>query len=330
MKSKNVIRRGTGVVYHYTSLDTFMKILDGIKDGYITFHGSDIFTMNDPTEFYHGYKTLLDFLPQIENDFYNKIKSGQFVLDVDTRALDDKYRLSESWDKDNYSTEQEWIYAQIKELHESYKTPFVVSFSCQRDFLPMWSTYGGKGHGVALGIDVQPYYIFKTDKNGEMIFETRNDNENEIKSLLVSYDTISLQHPITSYIRLELKSYLQKLSRKINNNEPINELQRNTINYILYISSALIKNKVYSYEEESRLIMFISSLKDVHYKINGTQKVIPYIQIKISIEKLKKLVIGPCCDFESTKLMVKTRLKQLGLSFPDDVFLKSNIPYRNM
>lgn len=328
MKNNNVIREGSGIVYHYTSLDTFMKIMDGVKGNKFIFHGSDIFSMNDPTEFYHGYKKLWNLLPQIENDLYYKIRNQQIEIDIDIKVLDEKYKLSEVWKRYNYSTQDEWLAARFKEMRESYRTPFVISFSCQRDFLPMWSSYGDNGHGIALGIDVQAYYIKKKQGNGETWFDFSNYNAEDMHTLLVSYDKISLQHPLARIVQSGISSYVQELSKMIGNSEQTEVLQKWALDIIFNFSSALIKNKTYSYEEESRLVCYASRLEDIKYKINANKDVIPYIEVEIPVAKLKEIVIGPCCDYKSVKQMLVTRFKQLGISISEDALSKSGIPFR--
>ena len=304
MKNNNVIREGSGIVYHYTSLDTFMKIMDGVKGNKFIFHGSDIFSMNDPTEFYHGYKKLWNLLPQIENDLYYKIRNQQIEIDIDIKVLDEKYKLSEVWKRYNYSTQHEWLVTHFKEMRESHRTPFVVSFSCQRDFLPMWSSYGDNGHGIALGIDVQAYYIKKKQGNGETWFDFSNYNEEDMHSLLVSYDKISLHHPLIYYMRLSINLYLKELSEMIGNRGQIEVLQKRALDNIFNYSSAL------------------------KYKINANKDVIPYIEVEMPVAKLKEIVIGPCCDYTSVKQMLETRFKQLEISMPEKAISKSGIPFR--
>ena len=107
---KNYIRQGSGVVYHYTSLDTFLKLLDGIKYGYFRFWASDIFTMNDPTEFYHGFEKLWKLLPEIEDNLYKRISENHEKCDIKPMSLDNRYRLSNIWRrKYDIKDVKEWL-----------------------------------------------------------------------------------------------------------------------------------------------------------------------------------------------------------------------------
>lgn len=329
MKNKGILRENSGVVYHYTSLDTFLKLLDGIKNGYFQFHGSDILSMNDPTEFIHGFIELWRILPKIEDDYYDKVRNNPNHFQIDVKTLDDKFRLSKMWDdKNNGISCEKMISDYVNAMHESILLPFVVSFSCQKDFLPMWSTYGDGGHGIALGIDIQAYYIKKRSVFGKTLFDISNYNENELHSVLVSYDNISVSHPLALYVQSFLYTYLKNVQEAIDDEAKIARLEEGTIRNIFIFSSALIKNKVYSYEEESRLLCNCSDVKDVHFKINANQNVVPYIHVNIPVSKLKDIILGPCCDEESTRLMLTTRLNQLGIVFQQNRIQKSCIPYR--
>ena len=94
------------------------------------------------------------------------------------------------------------------------------------------------------------------------------------------------------------------------------------------IASALIKNKSYSYEEESRLLYDKWRMKDVKFRTDANNNIIPYVHVGIPIEKLKEIVIGPRCDFKTVKQALMIRFKQVGISLSDENIIKSNVPYR--
>lgn len=53
-----LIRQGSGIVYHYTTLDNFFVLLDGTRYGYHRLWASSIFTMNEPFELFYGCDKL--------------------------------------------------------------------------------------------------------------------------------------------------------------------------------------------------------------------------------------------------------------------------------
>ena len=328
-KRKSLLKEGSGIVYHYTSLDTLFKMLDGINNDYLQFHASDIMSMNDPTEFIIGFNKLWKLLPQIEDDYYDLIKNDVNHFQISLKTLDEKFRLSRIWNVEGQEkSEKKVIHDYINLMHKSFRLPFVISFSCQKDFLPMWSTYGDKGYGVALGIDIQSYYIRKKDENGKTLFDFTNYNEAEPHSLLVSYESISTSHSLALYAKSLIRSYLLKIQDFIDEDNKIEKAKKETIYNTFTISSALIKNKVYSYEEESRLVCNCNDYREVKFKMNSHKEVTPYIYVNIPVSKLKEIVLGPCCNEESTTLMLTTRLKQLGIELPKNAISKSCIPYR--
>lgn len=329
MTNNNLIKEGCGIVYHYTSLDTLLIILDKVKDGKFIFHATYIFSMNDPTEFFHGFCQLWTLLPQIEIDLYKKLKDNLHIFNIDENLLDDKYKLSNMW-KRNSGNEEECLKAHIEQMRQSYQLPFVVSLSCHEDSLPMWSTYGDQGNGVALGIETQSYYTKSIQKDGTMLLDFSKNDENELHSLLVSYDEISIYHPLAIYAQICLGDYLKSIAKQKNDKDSLFYYQLKAMDNITRFASAYMKNRAYKYEEESRLLFYRQDNKDVKFKIIATKEVLPYIEREIPISKLKKIVIGPCCDYKTVKLALKTRLVQLGIPFEDENIKQSNIPYRNL
>lgn len=329
MSSSRLIMEGSGIVYHYTSLDTFFKILDGIKYEHFIFHGTDIFSMNDPTEFIHGFRQLWKILPQIEKDLYEKIRNNPQIYSVDKTFLDKRYRLSNMWDSKKGSNKS-WLKAYVDEMHQSYKTPFVISFSCHEDYLPMWSTYGDKGNGIALGIDIQSYFRKTIMDDGTTLYDLTSFGSDDLFSLLVSYDPITKNHPISKYAGICIENYLKTIQSQNIDDETLLSLQFRALVNLTRYASALIKNEAYKYEKESRLVCFCNDTKGVQFKISSTKKVLPYIHVDIPVSKLKKVVIGPCCDFKAVKTALKTRFMQLGIILNDDDIVNSKVPYRHL
>lgn len=327
MIEKRLIKEGNGIVYHYTSLDTLLKIFDGIKDGQLIFHGSDIFSMNDPSEFILGFKQLWSLLPQIENEFYKNIKGTPQSYNISEPFLDNKFRLSNMWNRWD-GNKKSWLKAYVESMHRLYESPFVVSFSCHEDFLPMWSTYGDQGHGVAIGIDIQAYYEKKILKDGTTMLDFTSYDNKELHSILVTYDKLSINHPLAILTKLYIGNYLRSIREIDVDDEKLFQLQMRTLDSITKLASAMIKNDAYRYEEESRLISYRKDMNDVRFKVSSKKNIIPFIHIGIPVSKLKKIVIGPCCDYLSVMNAIKVRLEQKGISLKDDDFLKSTVPYR--
>ncbi len=288
------------IVYHYMSVQTFLKILEkSLEDNNLTFHASDIFSMNDPTEFKYGFEKVWELLPKIEE------KEG--VLPV--------FRISNLWRGERKETEIECNNKIIDEMHNEFSSPFVICFSKKSDFLPMWSTYGNNGEGLSVGLDIKDYYLVaKREEIGKSYkFYTG--------AVEVCYDDISMDNPIAQYIENVLyKRYLSQVTMT-----KLSELKKEYLKEIMSYASTLIKHPAYSYEEEYRLSKRVDT-EQIKFKTNSKGKPIAYIEVKIPKNCIKHIVIGPRCDYDSVKLILDTKMKQLGL---DELhFSKSGIPYR--
>jgi hypothetical protein len=292
----------TNIAYHYTSIDILLKLLDGIKDDHFVFHGSYILNMNDPTEFKYGFKQIIEILPKIEDEL----------------LVENKDRLSRVWNDDD-----------IREMHlqmmcRTFRLPFVVCFSNNRDHLPQWGMYGDKGRGVSLGFDIQDYYrIIRLGSN--VFLDMTNNDEIKLRAIRVSYKHISNRHSFVTAIKLFYKKYLTQIS-DIEDEKTKCNLKLDTLSLIAYFLSSLIKHKAYSYEAESRVLYPCLSSSDVMFKMNSRGQLTPYIDVGIEKKRLKKIIVGPCCDYDSTKLMLEAKLNQIGLNHIK--ILRSEIPYR--
>ena len=291
------------IAYHYTSIDTFSKMLDGIKYNHFLFHGSYILSMNDPLEFKYGFNQVHRLLKSIENE-----------LMIDTGD-----RLSRIWEEDETREEQ------IKMLSDTFSLPFVVCFSNHKDYLPQWIMYGDNGYGVSLGFSIQDYCKISKLASGMKILDFTDFDEKKMYAIKVSYKSISGRHSFRIFLKNLYKEYIEKL-QAIKDTESRIKTQLEYLKTIAFHLPTLIKHKAYSYEDETRLLFFRSNASDVKLKTNTKGQTIPYIKVGVEVDRLKKIVVGPQCDFESTKLILETRLKQLNIEKVEIV--KSQIPFR--
>ena len=119
--------------YHYTTQETLCGMLNkyraensqGTQENLI-FWASSIFTMNDPLEMKHGVEVFKKLIP------FNE----EFYKDVYKISLEERLNL------DYFNSD--------KFLSNQSNTPFVISFSRNRDDLAMWALYGESGFGVVL------------------------------------------------------------------------------------------------------------------------------------------------------------------------------------
>ena len=250
------------LVYHYTTIESFQKILENSIDkkaGKITefkFWASSIYAMNDPTEFLHGYRLICKELPKMEKE-----------LDI----KDNNYKLS-MLDVSQYGKEGKGNYDKIIEaIYDSSDVPFILSFVKQKckDFLPMWSTYANNGNGVCLGFCNNEYKIdfAKGDYNVELL--------NRLHSSDVSYDGID--DVVNRTLRKFYKSSYDKY-RCSESKELIRQKEK-CLAQMTLIGAPYCKHEAYKYEQESRLIKFCNNSKQVRYRCNARGRIIPYLEI---------------------------------------------------
>lgn len=297
-----MVYQTNNLVYHYTSLEVLLKLLDNNKDGKIFFHASYILYMNDPEEFKYGMNKIINLLPQYENKY----------------LVENKDRLSHVWNNDELRT------AHFKMLKENFRLPFVICFCNNRDYLPQWGMYGNQGKGVSLGFDLQDYYQIK-EIDGKKILCMTDIEDGKLRAIKVSYKHLSNRHFFMIAVGLYYQHYLDRI-KNTEDKEMKWKIKWATLTNIAFYLFPLIKHKAYSYELESRIIYPFIRKEDVKFKINSANKLVPYVEVGIETERFRKIVIGPCCDFENTKIILETRLKQLGLEHVK--ILKSQIPFR--
>lgn len=297
------------MVYHYTSIESFQKMLESItRDGddyFLIFWATSIYAMNDPLDFLQGYKLLKDsVIPDIERE-----------INITDKTL----RLSYIWKKviGKLPSREDKDYM-IRHIYDNHKNPFIISFSKKKDFLPMWNAYSDRGRGVCLCFNNMEYVIKTNDRANidvELLYK--------LHAMDVSYGEIDddLKNVAT---RLYKKYYLKY--------KDISDLQQRTqimLNYLvaLIVSfSAYLKNEAYQYEQEVRLVKFKKDEKDVHYRIGKNGQLKPYIEVKVNLRYLEKIIVGPCTDSEFVIRELKNQLRHYGIK----EVTPSNVPYREI
>lgn len=296
------------LAYHYTSLETFLKILDGIKNDTISFHATGIFSLNDPIEYKYGFEKIMDYLPKVEE-----------ILQVK-----EEQKLSKIWNKDNTLTEKELKDKYMYELQNQFLYPFVVSLSRCEDSLSMWNMYGDNGKGVAIGLDIRIYYIERRKKNDVRQLDMTHLCLDSMYSVDVDYGDFVSWESLELFIRYYYNLYNKRVEDVPN--EELFKCQVVAITNMMMYAAPLIKHPSYSGEQESRLYMRQDDLNKILFKHSSRRGIVPYVELKIPTSKLKRIIIGPCCDFENVKNCIDIRFQQLGIT--DYEIEQSKVPYR--
>ena len=272
---ENNIHNNGQLVYHYTTIDTLMKILGDIDEDHLTFHASSMLTLNDSSEFYYGVKEFRRLLPNIENTIGH---------------IDESIKLSKIFaDQDKYYNGKfNKLFCEL--LMQFNKTPFIVSTSSLGDYIPMWSMYGDSGRGVSIGLDIANLYKKRSDNSGKLVLDYTDYNLNQPHPIKIRTQ-LSLNNPAIAIIKKEYKEYIQGVGNVTNS-------ERETFYSKVLCSmsssiAATIKHPAFSFENEWRILQYVADNKDVQYKSNSNGKITPYIKIKIPKKNLKKIIVGP-------------------------------------
>lgn len=250
------------ILYHYSSVKAlFSEILirqPESEDKAISLFATDSRYLNDVSEIALGKQMMREVMEKM------KIKAYERIMD------------------------------EIGELERIN----IISFSKECDSIPMWSTYGNKGDGIALGFDSQ---VLK-------------DSLRFICPCLYSKESTeeSLRRLIDYY-----------LARKRSPEE-----MRDIILQIMVVCTIIlgqIKNHYYEYEREVRYITLPLQKPEFRLKNN---LIIPYLRTYLPRRALKRVVIGPNLDRELTAASIREYIRSIG--YENVEIIQSEAPFRNL
>lgn len=169
---------------------------------------------------------------------------------------------------------------------------YLTSFSLEENALPMWNTYGKSGDGLCIGFD--PAILSTGDGHlGRCLYGTPLNHDSFMSTL--SQD---------------------RKKRQINDGQKFTK-------YLGFLMD-FCKNGCYHYEKEVRLVR--SFMGDPDYRLSGNI-LVPYIDNVYPKEVIRKIIIGPCNDFERATDSLVRWLKRAGMEHVEVAW--SKLPYRN-
>ena len=170
---------------------------------------------------------------------------------------------------------------------------FMTSFSENENNLPMWNMYGKNGNGVSIGFDLE---LLKSNSKGT------------IKRCL--YDT-----------NLNRTLFKRTLSK-----EKVSELINSVEKFQQYLMTLMdfAKKGCYEYEKEIRLTRQV--LETPEYRLSENF-LVPYVDNVYPKEIIKKIIIGPCNDFDRSTKSLQGWLHKIGMDHVNVTY--SMLPYRN-
>lgn len=238
--------------YHYTSLDTFLAILHGIdyrnEEPFLHLHASRIDTVNDPTEMTIDKKTFLSIVQHYEG----------------INNVNPNLRISHKIE----SMDDEKFCKLIKNERSDY-LPYIICFSQNEDFLPMWSLYGDKGRGVCLEFSM-PDILTKS-----ILFQKSLYPYAPIIPGNVCYQTDEISDAVIKAIELNYPKTEGNIEDSIAN---------------MYLAaSPFIKDSSYEYENEFRICVFNFVKKEIGIMYDSEKT---YIDYYIPVSFLKTVTLG--------------------------------------
>lgn len=293
-------------LYHYTSMNTLLAILNNIVDGELTLRATHVNYLNDPTENEIGVDILKKELLKYESGL-NK---------------SEKKKLNENLDDERLSY--------FKNIDYDKQPPYIFSLSEDKDSLPMWNTYADNSLGVNIGFDFMKL---------EYLME-HNDDKKLIKC---DYDHSKIEHFIKNNIKdlyrsITIDKYFigvySGADRRIWNDfeKQIPYLKHPSYSYER--EWRIILTPPFEYDSDN-------NFKEVEFQIkDGIPK--PYRELKINQELIKSIEIGPCSNFNLVSKSLMMLLNKLGLkssigdgaqfSYEKDFIIinQSNSPYRQL
>lgn len=275
-------------VYHYTSVDTLLNILKNYQASgqtdVLEMWASSIYTMNDPTEMQYAYDFVIRMIAMYEDEHSIELK------DRPSRYMDDLK-------KTDLSDAPEDIIAQ--HIYNPSKTPFVFSCSKLEDHLPMWRMYGDNGRGVCLCFDRSE---LEKIPNWTTMDVSYNKNISPTDETYQCMQTVIFNECERCYQTLKtITDYEARAKEKIV-----------TWGSLCAVIGPFVKDEAYKHEQEMRMSLIVSQIdyaRDVMFRLSPTGQIVPYTKLRIPINALVEIVLGPAAnrdiDFRNMDMLLK-------------------------
>lgn len=271
-------------VYHYTSIDAIFSILEEYRQNgchALPFWAGCIYKTNDSREMELGFDTLKNILPRYEKE------------------RDDNIKISDVFGNSEYesSCKEKLFQRPIDGIVEMSSIPYTISFSCKRDFLPMWSMYGDGKKGVCLK--------FRLPKLIDLL-------RGHLQFCFVYYEG-ERENIIEDYLLPTLYEFdAKRAPERMSIDDKTSELS-----ILCDCVSPFIKTKDWAYEEEFRIVYhehygpeldddFFKSLQLTLNKI----KVKNHITLPINAQSLEEIIIGPLANYKVIEHILRNELNE--------------------
>lgn len=288
-------------IYHYTSESGFNSILFNSNDSEnITLWASRYDCLNDKSEGEIILEIYKETCKELLSD--GKIDKTFYDIIVDLKPSDEVL----------FSFKPQQAKKSAMKKCERY----IISFSTEEDSLPMWNYYskGNYYEGFNIG--------FYSNEIIDMLQDVFADKFVNVWLGPVVYDKDKQKKVISDII-------LNLYNSDYANNE---KFLIGFISQRLFDLNLVFKNEKYKHENEVRIVIDVAENEnDINVKYRTYKGyTIPYIEIKISKEKVISVTLGPLplrnTEIKKQKQIVKERLKRNG--YNNALVNSSEIPVR--
>jgi hypothetical protein len=291
-----------GLLYHYTTLDGLLGILDK-KELWAT----GISYLNDTSEFKAGTNAVFELMFQNTSNATDKPIYDQLDLSDLTKPFD-------AQQKDRMNRFSQFFQASPKQI-------YTVSFSAEGtgDDLSQWRAYGGPYSGISLGFSSK--YLRAISRN----FLEDKENPGWVGQN---------EDPLTEcdyYGNIDVFNTDTKIMDHIRSIEAQQNSISKNVSFARY--AATLKHERFHLEKEWRIVLVHGSAEAPN-KVNFRRvnsMIVPYVNILLAWDsqpvEIDRIVVGPTPHKTETKEAVEMLLKRYGVQFREVV--ESKIPYRN-
>lgn len=264
------------MIYHYTSFETFQKILPlqtTVRE--ILIHATCAYDMDDKIEMQLGYDFVRSFLISYE----------------EVQGIPVERRLSPMMPPCNcqITTDNQNVFFQPRDY-----TPFVISFTKSFDDDYMWNHYGENHKGVFMAFDeLEILQISINSERGVVYstaYETLDNNDRFLFQAMADFMDKRLKEFYVLYPFFFHQHYRDILKREI-------------INQFCTLIGAGLKVKSYKPENEVRWVSVENSECDkVLLKRGRNGKEVHFIEEHFPLSCIKAIYVGRECSITDTEL----------------------------
>lgn len=281
------------IIYHYTTLNALVSILSS-NEKYACLRFTRIDYLNDSDEF-------IDYDRMIKYAFFELDKE----LPKDLKSDFDMFR--EEFD--------------LELKNENMKKIFTMSFSNDRDSIPMWNYYSDST-GISIGFDKKKL-IENIEMNLTDDIQSFDCERIEVKTLNMIYDENKKIGLLKEYIKeiLQIEGGRKRLRRYFS----VNNMNSHSKSF---------KNKKFEYENEYRICL------DMGYRYNSEKikfqatgmNIKPYFELKLNkadfVSAISEIVVSPLNNSSMIVNGIHEFLSSCGCEIDIDSISKSDCTLR--